>query len=66
MWDNSQDRYDGLTVFPPHLLDVLDGRDQVTSTARAHKEPIVFDEEPGHPHRLGVRDSVNHEPRGGE
>lgn len=51
----SQDRNDGLAVPPSHLLNVPNSRDQVTSTARAHKQPIPLNEEPSHTDRLGVR-----------
>lgn len=68
MWrvGRSQDRNDGLTVLPSHLLNVLDGGDQITSTTRAHKESVLLDKEPGHAYRLRVRYpnrvyfSVNH------
>ena len=57
MWRvrHSQDGNNCLTALPPHLLNVLNGRDQITSTARANEESIPFNKEPGHTHRLGVR-----------
>lgn len=54
-WRNSQDRDNGLAVLPAQFLNVPNGRDQITSAARTHKQAIPLDEEPSHTDRLGVR-----------
>lgn len=53
-FERLQDGDDGLAVFPAHFLDVSNGRDQITRTARAHEQPVPLDEEPSHTDRLSI------------
>ena len=59
----SQDRNDGLPVFPPHPLDIPNGCDQITSAARSHEQSVLLNEEPGHPDSLRDR-NPKHAQRG--
>ena len=56
MWcADSQDRDDGLAIFPSHLLGELDSRNQITGAARAHKKAVLLNEESSHADSLSIR-----------
>ena len=55
-WSSAlQDRGNSLAVLPSHLLNILNGRDQITGAARSHEQPVLLDEESGHTDSLRVR-----------